>query len=187
MHTETPYTFEVRRSLLASMTLERIDRLDPSVRDPEEYVPAGAPHGELGDDSTAGWPNPLHAYTPRLVIESALSAYSERMRVLRREARLEGYAINTSSEAAFWKFFFGVPNIRRGRLVLLENGNLRAVWKRGNDAHIGLQFLDEQSVQYVIFARRDPLFPVSRVTGCDTIEGVRKQINAFDLAQVLCE
>ena len=187
MHTETPYTFTVRASLLASMMLERIDRLDHSVREPEEYVPAGARHGELAEDGSVGWPNPLHDYTPRLVIDSAFSAYSERIRVLRREARLEGYAINSASEAAFWKFFFGVPNIRRGRLVLLENGNLRAVWKRGNDAHIGLQFLDQQSVQYVIFARRDPLFPVSRVTGCDTIEGVRKQIIAFDLAQVLCE
>ena len=79
-----------------------------------------------------------------------------------------------------------MPNVRRGRLVLLENGNLRAVWKGENQAHIGLQFLDEQLVQYVLFARRDPGLPVSRVTGRDTIEGVRKQIDAFDLAPVLC-
>ncbi len=120
-------------------------------------------------------------------MDSAFFAYSERIRVLRQEARLEGYAINTASETAFWKFFFGVPNIRRGRLVLLENGNLRVVWKGENQAHIGLQFLDEQLVQYVLFARRAAGFPVSRVAGCDTIDGVRKQINAFDLAQVLCE
>ena len=57
------------------------------------------------------------------------SAYYERMEYLRRQASLEGYSINSASERAFWNFCASVPRIRRGGLVLLDNGNLRAVWK----------------------------------------------------------
>ena len=67
----------------------------------------------------------------------------------------------------------------------MENGNLRAVWKGKNGAHIGLQFLDNGLIQYVIFKQRKRSLPVSRVYGRDTIDGVKRQIDAFDLRSVL--
>ena len=67
----------------------------------------------------------------------------------------------------------------------MENGNLRAVWKGANGAHMGLQFLDNRSIQYVIFKQRETSAPVSRVYGRDTMKGISKQIDAFDLDDLL--
>ena len=111
--------------------------------------------------------------------------YEGRINTLKEQAELEGYSLSETSETAFWNFLKKKPFMRRGRLVLLENGNLRAVWHDGNDAHIGLQFFDDRLIQYVIFARRGPDAPVSRVAGRDTIGGIMRQIDAFDLGDVL--
>ena len=114
-----------------------------------------------------------------------VSSYDSRINVLREQAASDGYCINHESEAGFLEYFRSNPLIRRGRLVLLENGNLRAVWKGDYEAHVGLQFLGEQMIQYVIFKRRRPALPVSRVTGIDNVSGVRKQIRAFDLEDLV--
>lgn len=113
------------------------------------------------------------------------SAYASRIEVLKEQAELDGYSLNLASEEAFYDFLQKNPLIRRGRLVLMENGNLRAVWKGENEAHIGLQFINNLSVQYVIFTRRAPQVPISRVSGRDTMDGITRQIEAFDLNSVL--
>jgi len=69
----------------------------------------------------------------------------------------------------------------------MDNGNLRAVWKDEQGAHLGLQFLGGGMVQYVIFKRRRQEQPVSRVSGCDSLEGLERQIDAFELHSLLCE
>ena len=134
--------------------------------------------------------NPAEAYDDEIKskaqhIRDTDSSYANRIEVLREQAELDGYSLNLASEEAFYEFFQKNPLIRRGRLVLMENGNLRAVWKGENEAHIGLQFINNLSVQYVIFTRRDPQSPVSRVSGRDTMDGIKKQIEAFDLNSVL--
>ena len=111
-----------------------------------------------------------------------VSSYEDRINVLKEQAEVEGYPLNEASETAFWSFLKKNPFMRRGRLVLLENGNLRAVWSGENDAHIGLQFLNDRLIQYVIFARQGPDAPVSRVAGRDTMDGVMRQIDAFESA-----
>ena len=113
------------------------------------------------------------------------SAYASRIEVLKEQAELDGYSLTRASRDAFFEFLKKNPWIRRGRLVLMENGNLRAVWKGENEAHIGLQFINNQSIQYVIFTRREPQSPVSRVSGRDTLDGLKRQIEAFDLNSVL--
>ena len=119
------------------------------------------------------------------ILVDAFADYNDRLRVLREQAVLDGFFINHGSLEGFKEFFKNNPLIRRGRLVLLENGNLRAVWKGEEEAHVGLQFLDKWTVQYVIFARRHPSAVTSRVTGTDTIQGVIRQIKAFDLANLV--
>ena len=103
-----------------------------------------------------------------------VSAYERRIEILKEQASLDGYPLNPASKEAFLEFLKKPPFIRRGRLVLMENGNLRAVWKGENEAHIGLQFINNRSVQYVIFTRREPRFPVSRVSGRDTLDGIKR-------------
>ena len=133
---------------------------------------------------------PLEAYDREISsrvqrYRDTVSAYKNRIRVLKEQAELDGYSLSQPSKAAFLEFLEKNPLIRRGRLILMENGNLRAVWKGGNSAHIGLQFLDNRSIQYVIFKQRNPSGPVSRVTGRDTMEGISRQIDAFDLRSIL--
>ena len=113
------------------------------------------------------------------------SAYKKRIRELTEQAELDGYSLRQPSKAAFLEFIGKHPLISRGRLILMENGNLRAVWKDENGTHIGLQFLDNRSIQYVIFKQRETSAPVSRVYGRDTMKGISKQIDAFDLDDVL--
>ena len=69
----------------------------------------------------------------------------------------------------------------------MDNGNLRAVWKDDHENQMGLQFLGESMVQYVIFKRREPDQPISRVAGRDTFEGLKRQIDAFELGSLLYE
>ena len=118
-------------------------------------------------------------------ISDTISAYDDRIGVLKKQASLEGYSLNLASEIDFSSFFGKNPFLQLGHLFLLENGNLRAVWKGENGAHVGLQFLGNGFIQYVIFKQRDTALPVSRVCGRDTVDGIRRQIAAFDLHNVL--
>ena len=134
--------------------------------------------------------DPVEAYDREIKskaqhIRDTDSAYASRIEVLKEQAALDGYSLNLASEEAFYDFLQKNPLIRRGRLVLMENGNLRAVWKGENETHIGLQFINNLSVQYVIFTRRAPQSPVSRVSGRDTMDGIKRQIEAFDLNSAL--
>ena len=133
--------------------------------------------------------DPAEAYDREIKSEPWLydiySAYASRIEVLKEQAELDGYSLNRASSDAFVEFLKKNPLIRRGRLVLMENGNLRAVWKGEKEDHIGLQFINSRSIQYVIFTRREPQSPVSRVSGRDTLDGIKKQIEAFELNSVL--
>ncbi len=114
-----------------------------------------------------------------------LQAYSARIDTLRDYAIQDGFSLNPQSEADFWHFIRTAPHFRKGNLVLIDNGNLRAVWKNKAGDHLGLQFLGEKMLQYVIFRRRSANSSISRVSGRDTFTGVMRQINAFDLESLL--
>ena len=134
--------------------------------------------------------DPVEAYEHNIQsrtqdIYDVYTAYANRLEVLKEQAELDGYSLNRASRDAFVEFLKKNPLIRRSRLVLMENGNLRAVWKGEKEDHIGLQFISNRSIQYVIFTRREPQFPVSRVSGRDTLDGIKRQIEAFDLDSVL--
>lgn len=125
--------------------------------------------------------------TERSVVTSALNAYRSRIAYLRDEATHDGYEINKDSEGDFRQFVRSRPYMRRGDLVLTDNGNLRAIWKDEKGGRLGLQFLGCNMVQYVIFKRRQTDREISRVAGRDSLEGIVRQINAFQLHSLLCE
>ncbi|MDE0508764.1 MAG: hypothetical protein OXI17_09040 [Gammaproteobacteria bacterium] len=112
-------------------------------------------------------------------------AYSARIDSLRDFALQDGFSLNPESEADFWRFVQTAPDFRKGNLVLIDNGNLRAVWKNDESDHLGLQFLGGGMLQYVVFKRRSANSRISRVTGRDTFAGIIRQINAFDLESLL--
>lgn len=112
--------------------------------------------------------------------------YLSRLKFLQDEAVHDGYVLNPASEVDFWQFVRSAPDIRRGNLVLMDNGNLRAIWKDEQGTRLGLQFLGEGMVQFVIFKRRKQGQPISRVSGRDSLEGLERQIVAFELNSLLC-
>ena len=114
-------------------------------------------------------------------------AYMSRMKLLKDEAVHDGYVLNLASEVDFRHFVRSAPEIRKGNLVLMDNGNLRAIWKDRHEARLGLQFLGGRMVQYVIFKRRKKQQPISRVTGRDSLEGFERLIHAFELHSLLYE
>ena len=125
--------------------------------------------------------------TESAAIDSALDAYSSRIAYLRDEATHDGYGLNKRSEDDFMQFVRSRPYMRKGDLVLLDNGNLRAIWKDEQNGRLGLQFLGGNMVQYVIFRRRQPDRVISRVAGRDSLEGIARQIRAFQLHSLLCK
>ena len=110
-----------------------------------------------------------------------VAPYQERIRALIAESESEGYLVNAASLAAFRSFVSQYPDMVRGRLVLMENGNFRATWQGDRDTHLGLQFLPDGLIQYVIFTRRPDSDAISRVRGRDTPDGIRRRMEAFNL------
>ncbi len=113
--------------------------------------------------------------------------YRSRIKELCAYAMDDGYALRPESERGFWNFFGGGPRLRRCELVLIDNGNLRAVWQDEQETHVGLQFLGDDIVQFVIFKRRCPSRPISRIVGRDTAAGFKSQIQTFELQSLLYE
>lgn len=116
-------------------------------------------------------------------------AYEARIQALR------GYAaedddiekVNEDSINDFWAFMKVTGFERQAGLVLLDSGDLRAVW-RENDGHdIGLRFLGNQQVMHVIFKRGAGGQITERAVGTNSFDGVIKQIKRLDLLQFVKE
>ncbi len=115
----------------------------------------------------------------------SLSNYVKRIQDLKEIGLDDGISLNPDSITACLKFFMVNPFLKPAGLIVKENGNLRAIWEGENEVHVGLQFLGDQSLQYVIFKQRTPEALVSRVSGRDTMDGIMHQIEAFDLKEDL--
>ena len=137
--------------------------------------------GRSGEAGAAGLKKGTEA------VEQDLDPYQARIDYLRREAALDGDQLNGNSEADFRKFVGSASDLRTGGLVLMDSGNLRAIWKDGEGSRLGLQFLGGGMVQYVVFKRRRPEQQISRVAGRDTFKGIWRQVDAFDLGSLLYE
>ena len=114
-------------------------------------------------------------------LPTVLDAYRERVAKLREFGEADGITLRRESEAAFFDFIKSNAYTGKASLVLLDNGNLRAVWKDDDGSHVGVQFHGEEIASCVIFKRRTRGAEVSRVAGKDTLDGVRKQIRVFGL------
>ena len=110
-----------------------------------------------------------------------LQNYNQRIDQLRVYGQEDGITLNEESERAFWTFIESSGFTRRAGLALMDNGNLRAVWKGDDGDHLGVHFLGNHVVNYVIFKRRPGTVQVSRVAGNDTFDGIKKQVRSFAL------
>ena len=116
---------------------------------------------------------------------TAIARYRERLAELREAAEEEDIERSEASERDFRAFVTDNPGWRKAALGLMDNGNLRAVWKDDDGSHLGLQFLGNQFGEYVIFKKRSSTTLVSRAAGVDTLDGIKAQVDAFDLAALV--
>ncbi len=80
-------------------------------------------------------------------------AYAERIGQLEHEGLAEGIELNESSERDFWKFINTPAITRQAELVFIGEGNLRAVWEDEIGNFLGLHFLGNRRIIYVIFKK----------------------------------
>jgi len=85
---------------------------------------------------------------------SARAAYQCRIAELRSFAEEDGIELSAPSEGDFFDFACTEPQTKAASLVLLDNGNLRAVWRSGQE-EVGVQFYGGGSVQYLISREGD--------------------------------
>ncbi|MCY4127771.1 MAG: hypothetical protein OXG15_00885 [Gammaproteobacteria bacterium] len=116
-----------------------------------------------------------------------IQEYESRLAYLRDEAEDDDCVINPHSETDFRHFIESRPRLRKGDLVLMDNGNLRAIWESYDGAQLGLQFLGGGSVQFVVFTQRPSGNQISRVTGRDSMTGLEQLIRALDVQSLLFE
>jgi hypothetical protein len=105
-----------------------------------------------------------------------------RLEFLRAEAEDEGVSWSKESERdliAFCSTSTVAPAV-----YLLENGNLRAVWRDQTGAQVGLQFRGGGQVHYVMFAPRAQ-GATARLYGVDDVASLRPQVSAAGLQRLL--
>ena len=107
--------------------------------------------------------------------------YVSRIQELRSFGEEEDITVSRDSESDFWRFVFQFPSEHPGNLMLMQDGDLRWIWKGDDLAHVGIRFIGSGRGRYVIFKRRAGEFHVSRVSGEDNLEGVVQQVRSFDM------
>ena len=111
--------------------------------------------------------------------------FKNRIKLLSEQARSEDYSMNSESESTFWHLFERISKLKYGCLFLLENGNLQATWNDDEENHVGLEFVNRQTIGFVIFRNRSSSEPVSRLTGIETMNGIENLISVYDLKELL--
>lgn len=108
-----------------------------------------------------------------------------RIEVLREDALDEEIQIRDASEKDLHKFLLTWVGASDPLLSLLDNGNFRILWDAEDGRQIGLQFLGDDAVQFVLFTKREGADLLSRSAGRDTMDGVVRQIRGLGLLSLL--
>lgn len=103
---------------------------------------------------------------------------SRRVQFLRVQAEIDRVPFSDASFADFQAFMREIGPRVRPALFLNDNGNLRALWKNDRREQIGLQFLGESNIQFVIFKQRKGTLAMARVAGIDARDKIFGHIKA---------
>ena len=115
----------------------------------------------------------------------AVHAAMARIQELKTDARAEDHRVSDDSEKDLLAFLGDYVFTRRPFITLLDNGNLRALWKNDAGEQIGIQFRGEKQVQYVFFAHREGQDFMARVSGRDSLLDIGRQIEALNLGRLM--
>ena len=116
---------------------------------------------------------------------NTFTRFKNRIKLLSEQSHSEDYSMNYESVNTFWEFFERNSKLKYGCLFLLENGNLQATWNDNKKNHIGLEFVNHQTIGFVIFKNRNASESVSRLSGIDTMNGIEGLISVYDLKELL--
>ena len=116
---------------------------------------------------------------------TAIRETYDRIANLKELAAEEGMKISASSEKDLRLFLASIEYVHRPYIALLDNSNLRAVWKNADREQIGLQFRGHGSVQYVLFALRSSDRFMAQATGKDKLVYVRRLIEVQGLGRLM--
>lgn len=105
-----------------------------------------------------------------------LVAINERLIEIRCDAQLSGDPISETSFHDFLVFLRKASPMKRPSIFLLDNGNIRALWLNDKKEQVGLQFLGEGEVQFVIFALRPTM--MAREHGIEAISSMLARVGA---------
>ncbi len=122
---------------------------------------------------------------PSEASDAVRQAYFLRIEELKGYATEDEIEVNLASEKDFWAFVESLHPSKRANLVLTNSGNLKAVWKNTGTGHLGIQFLGNNQGEYVIFKRRPAESETSRVVGIDSLRGIKSQMTAFGVIELV--
>jgi hypothetical protein len=110
----------------------------------------------------------------------------DRLRELHVDASRSVEPFSESSLADMRSFLDSLPFAERPAIFLLDDGNLRAVWRNAEKEQVGLQFLGGGIVQFVMFVRRQQPPMMSRSAGTDALTAIRGLIKNNGCDHLLC-
>ena len=113
------------------------------------------------------------------------NAYKTRIETLRSYGAEEDLPINQNSEYDFWVFIHINPDICKTELALVDNGNLRAIWKWGKHGHLGIEFFGNQEIQYVVFWQNKPNGEILREANNGTFETINELMINYKIDRFL--
>lgn len=120
-----------------------------------------------------------------VAFQAKSGVYDKRIETLRRLAADEEIKVNEASVEDFRYFVGFVVPTQNAQLIVMDNGNLRAVWKNDEGSHLGLQFLGGRRVQFVVFRRGGPERKVDRLAGESSFDEMRKSIGDWGLSPLV--
>jgi len=110
---------------------------------------------------------------------------SAQRRIQELKADVRGYLVSESSARDLLYFLNGCVFTSRPFITVLDNGNLRALWKNEKGEQLGIQFLGKDQVQYVFFAYRAEQDLMARVSGRDSLAYIGRHIEALGLERMM--
>lgn len=123
---------------------------------------------------------------PRFAREfgDVIAKYEARLECLRDLGAQDDIELSELSKRDFFLFIDSALYMYVASLVLMDNGNIRALWKFGDDDRVGIHFRGNGMASYVIF-KRTSQSDISRDFGMTSLDGIRTKIRRFGFDEEL--
>lgn len=113
-----------------------------------------------------------------------IAKYEARLECLRDLGAQDDIELSELSKRDFFLFIDSALYMCVASLVLMDNGNIRALWKFGDDDRVGIHFRGNGMASYVIF-KRISQSEISRDFGMTSLDGIRTEIRRFGFEEEL--